>query len=334
MGSFAMNRHWILNVLAGLVLAFVASAANAQTNWDRSKLVGPDKCGECHKSSVEVWKGTHHYSTFADMPRSKEARSIASAMGIKRIKSESLCLDCHFTAVADDPVAGISCESCHSPGKDWMKLHSSYSGKKKETESKQEAAARWAASVKAGMLRPSNVYAIAKNCYNCHVVPQEELVNKGGHAAGSPFELVSWSQGEVRHNVWWNDGKGNREDDQNRLRMLFIIGQAVELETSLRAVGEATVKDKYAVAMAQRASASAQRFVAIAGKVNTPETQAIVASLGSVKLDLNQKASLNAAADKVAAQAKAMSDKYDGSAFGAIDPFIPGKANYKGKPAR
>jgi len=327
-----MNR--ILSLVGGLVLAISASAANAQTNWDRSKVMGPDKCGECHKTSVEVWKGTHHYNTFTDMPRSKEARKIAGAMGIKRIKAESLCLDCHFTTVADDPVAGISCESCHSPGKDWMKLHSSYSGKKKETESKSEAATRWAKSVKAGMLRPSNIYAIAKNCYNCHVVPQEALVNKGGHAAGSAFELVSWSQGEVRHNVWWNDGKGNREDDQNRLRMLFIIGQAVELETSLRAVGEATVKDKYAVAMAQRAQASAQRFAAIAGKVSTPETQAIVAALGGVKLSLNQKASLNAAADKVGKQAQAMSDKYDGSAFGALDPFIPGKDKYKGKPAR
>lgn len=324
----------VMTLLAGMVLAVMASAANAQTNWDQSKMVGPDKCGECHKSSVEVWKGTHHYSTFTDMPRSKEARNIANAMGIKRIKADSLCLDCHFTVVNNEPVAGISCESCHSPGKDWMKLHSSYSGKKKETESKAEAADRWAKSVRAGMIRPANTYAIAKNCYNCHVVPQEQLVNKGGHPAGSPFELVSWSQGEVRHNVWWNNGSGNPVADQNRKRMLFIIGQAVELETALRAVGEATVKDKYAVAMAQRAQNAAKRFAALAGKVSTPETTAIVAALGGVQLSLNQKASLNAAADKVARQAKAISAKYDGSTFGAIDPYIPGADKYKGKPAR
>ncbi len=324
----------VMTLLAGMVLAVTASAANAQTNWDQSKMVGPDKCGECHKSSVEVWKGTHHYNTFTDMPRSKEARDIANAMGIKRIKADSLCLDCHFTVVNNEPVAGISCESCHSPGKDWMKLHSGYSGKKKETESKAEAADRWAKSVRAGMIRPANTYAIAKNCYNCHVVPQEQLVNKGGHPAGSPFELVSWSQGEVRHNVWWNNGSGNPVADQNRKRMLFIIGQAVELETALRAVGEATVKDKYAVAMAQRAQNAAKRFAALAGKVSTPETQAIVAALGGVQLSLNQKAPLNAAADKVARQAKAISAKYDGSAFGAIDPYIPGADKYKGRPAR
>jgi hypothetical protein len=331
-----MNRHWIMRLLAGLALVFVAGTANAQTNWDRSKMVGPDKCGECHKASVEAWKGTHHYETFTAMPRAKAAREIAEKMGIKRIKSDGLCIDCHFTSVGGDdkPVAGISCESCHSPGQDWMKLHSGYSGKKKETESKSEAAARWAKSVKAGMLRPENTYAIAKNCYNCHVVPQEELVNKGGHPAGSPFELVSWSQGEVRHNVWWNEGKSNPEADQNRKRMLFVIGQAVELETALRAVGNATVKDKYAVAMAQRASTSAKRFAALAGKISTPETNAIVAALGGVQLSLNQKAVLNATADKIATQAKALSAKYDGSKFGAIDPFIPGAKAYKGKPAR
>lgn len=326
--------NWVLRVMGGLVLAMSASVAIAQTNWDTSKMVGPDECGECHEASVEVWRGTHHYSTFTDMPRAKEAREIADAMGIRRIKADSLCLDCHFTVVDNDPVAGISCESCHSPGKDWVKVHSEYSGKKQETETEQEAADRWAKSEQAGMIRPGNTYAIAKNCYNCHVVPQEDLVNRGGHPAGSPFELVSWSQGEVRHNVWWNDASGNPEADQNRRRMLFVIGQAVELETALRAVGEATVNDKYAVAMAERAQTAAKRFAALAGKVDTPETKAIVAALGGVKLSLNQKQQLNETADKVAQQAEAISATYDGSAFGAIDPFIPGSDKYKGEPAR
>ena len=75
-------------------------------------------------------------------------------------------------------------------------------------------------------------------------------------------------------------------------------------------------------------------FAAIAGKVSTPETKAIVGALGGVKLSLNQKGPLNAAADKVAAQAKAISAKYDGSSFGALDPYIPGADKYKGRPAR
>ena len=38
-------------------------------------------------------------------------------------------------------------------------------------------------------------------------VPEERLVNVGGHTAGSAFELVSWSQGEVRHNLQKSAGK-------------------------------------------------------------------------------------------------------------------------------
>ncbi len=52
------------------------------------------------------------------------------------------------------------------------------------------------------MIRLHAIYDLAKTCYGCHVVPQEDLVNKGGHRAGSAFELVSWSQGEVLHNTW------------------------------------------------------------------------------------------------------------------------------------
>lgn len=332
-----MNRPWIISALTGLVFAISLGSAQAQTEWDRTKVVGPDKCGECHKASVEAWKGTHHFSTFADMPRSKEARTIANKMGIKRIKAESLCIDCHFTttgASLDKPVAGISCESCHSPGQDWIKTHSGFSGKKEGQESKAEIAARWKKSVQSGMIRPENTYAIAKNCYNCHVVPQEELVNKGGHPAGSPFELVSWSQGEVRHNVWYNKGNGNPVADQNRKRMLFIIGQAVELETALRAVGEATQKANYAVSMAKRADNARKRFGALASIVKTPETAAIAKVAGGAKLALNQRASLNDAANKIAAEAKKLSANYDGSKFGAIDKYIPSEDKYKGKPAR
>ena len=64
-------------------------------------------------------------------------------MNVKRIKSDSLCLNCHFTnqtkADKTKAIAGISCESCHSAGKDWIKVHSEFSGKKKkELESKAE----------------------------------------------------------------------------------------------------------------------------------------------------------------------------------------------------
>jgi hypothetical protein len=78
---------------------------------------------------VEAWKLTHHFETFNSMHRSAAGREVASKMGLRRIKEESLCLKCHYTDQTDDsgkvvPISGISCESCHGPGKDWIKVHS------------------------------------------------------------------------------------------------------------------------------------------------------------------------------------------------------------------
>ncbi|MBI1207856.1 MAG: hypothetical protein GC191_11275 [Azospirillum sp.] len=312
--------------------------AAAQTAWDHAKVVGPTECAECHKAENEVWKGTHHFSTFTQLPRKKSANEIAERMGLRRIKADSLCLDCHFTTVEQggerEPIAGVSCESCHAPGRDWKKVHSTYSGKKKGQESAQEIAQRWAAAEKAGMIRPKNMYRWAKNCYSCHVVPQEKLVNVGKHEAGSDFELVAWSQGEIRHNLWYNDGKVNEPASQNTKRLMYVVGQAVELETALRAVGKATEKAAYAVTMAKRAQADRASVAKLAGLLRIPELQEISAAGNGAGLKLNNNGELSAAADKIAAATQRLVAKYDGSSFGAIDSVLPPESSYKGRPAR
>ena len=217
-------------------------AADGTVASDPAKIVGPNACAECHKQEAEAWKGTHHFKTFREMPRRKEANEIAEKMGVQRIRSESLCLTCHYTVQQKEnnkqPIAGISCESCHSAGEDWIKVHSQFSGKTEKTETKAEEEARWKLADSKGMIRPSSLYRLAKNCYSCHVVPQEDLVNKGGHPAGSAFELVSWSQGEVRHNTWHSKGKENVPASAARKRMLYLVGLGVELETGIRAVSK------------------------------------------------------------------------------------------------
>lgn len=315
------------------------SAAAALAGNDPAKIVAANACAECHKVETEVWKATPHFTTFRALPRSEKAREIADKMGVRRIKSKSLCLDCHFTVqnVGGKPraVAGISCESCHSAGKDWIKVHSEFSGKKKNTETPREAEARWAKAVGLGMTRPHDMYGWAKKCYGCHVVPRERLVNTGGHPAGSAFELVSWSQGEIRHNLWYTDGKQNKRASANRKRLMFVVGLAVELETALRAVGKATEKKTYAVSMARRAAAARKRIDGAARILSgVPELKAASQAAHSAGLKLNNDAELSAAADKVAAAAKRLVAKYDGSTFGAIDRAIPGTDKYKGKPVR
>lgn len=314
---------------------WMPTSAFAYQNSDYSKVMGPNECAECHERSSEIWKESHHFSTVNTMHRSEKAQKIAKKLGIKRIKADSQCMDCHYTTqlVQEKPkvIAGISCESCHGAAKDWLERHSEYSSKKKETESKAEAKQRWADSEAAGMIRPHMLYTLAKNCYSCHITPKEDLVNIGGHSPGSPFELMSWSQGEVRHSVWHNKAGKNIEASTERKRMMFILGAAVELEESFKAVGQATKKAKYAVTMAKRAKLAAKRLNAIAKLVNVPELNDMVKIIKSTKLRLNNQAELETASAKIGELASRFSTAYDGSTFAAVDSILPSPAKYKGK---
>jgi hypothetical protein len=334
---FAWIRFARLLPFSGLiVLGFMSGSVSAT---EPAKTVGPNACAECHKEEAEAWKLTHHFKTFREMPRNKEANVIGDKLGLRRVKSEPLCLSCHYTVQnkqdREEPVAGISCESCHSSGADWIKLHSEFSGKTEKTETKEEEAARWQLAESKGMIRPGNLYNLAKNCYSCHVVPQEKLVNVGGHAAGSKFELFSWSQGEVLHNTWYSKGKDNVAADAARKRMLYLVGLGVELETALRAVGKATSRKTYAFEMAKRAD-QARKQIAAASKAaaNVPELKTIVQLGYSAGLKLNNDRALTAAADGISKQVASITEKYDGSTLAAIDNLIPGPDKIKGAPRK
>lgn len=322
-------------MLCGL-LAIAGIAADETVASDAAKVMGPNACAECHKQEAEAWQASHHFKTFREMPRRKEANEIAERLGIQRIRSESLCLNCHYTVQQKDskpqPIAGISCESCHSAGEDWIRVHSQFSGKTEKTESKAEAEARLKLADSKGMIRPSSVYRLAKNCLGCHVVPQEELVNKGGHPAGSAFELVSWSQGEVRHNTWHSKGKQNVLAGAARKRMLYLVGLGAELETSLRAVGKATVRRTYAFEMAKRVDRARKQLAAAAKAApNVPEIGKMVEFAYSAGLKLNNDRLLAVAADGVARQLVSISAKYDGSTMAGLDALIPAPDKFKGK---
>jgi hypothetical protein len=320
--------------LCGLLMIF-GFAAGGVVASDRSKIVGPNACAECHKDEAESWKGTHHFKTFREMPRNAEANKIADRMGVRRIRSESLCLNCHFTVREKDnreePIAGISCESCHGAGQDWIKVHSGFSGKTALFESKAEEKTRWALADSKGMIRPRSFYLLAKNCYGCHVVPQEDLVNKGGHKAGSAFEMVSWSQGEVLHNTWYSKGRENVPASAARKRMLYLVGLGVELETALRAVAKATARKPYAFAMAKRAD-RARNELAAAGKAapNIPEIAKMVELSHTAGLKLNNEGALTTAADGVSKLLVSITETYDGSTMAGLDVLIPGPDKYKG----
>jgi hypothetical protein len=163
------------------------------------------------------------------------------------------------------------------------------------------------------------------------VVPQEDLVNKGGHKSGSDFELVSWSQGEVRHNTWYSKGRENVAASAARRRMLYLVGLGVELETALRGIGRAKVRWLYAFEMAKRADRARKQLTAAAQAApGVPEIAEIIKFSKSAGLRLNNERRLTAAADGVSQQLVLITEKYDGSTMTGLDSLIPGPDKYKG----
>ncbi len=328
-----MNKHrhclW-LSLILGALLPLPAHAGQVHA-LDPAKVVGAQKCGECHKYEAEAWKTTPHFKTFDEMHRSPAGQKIATALGIRRIKSESLCLTCHYTMQQKggeaEPISGVSCESCHGAAQDWLNVHNDKKLSREERRTKSAAA---------GMIRPDDIYAVAANCYQCHLVPNEKLVNVGGHPAGSKdFELVAWSQGMVRHNFLTpegEEGKVNKEDDLKRRRLLFAAGTILDLEYSLRGVASATEKATYGITMAQRAAALRKKLEEIQKVAPTDEMAAIIAAANAAALKLNNQAPLEETANKVAELGKKFTTSVDGDKLAGLDPMLPKAEQYRGKP--
>lgn len=310
-----------LIVLLLCALSFSLTARD----FDHSKVVGAGKCMECHKQAGKSWNNTTHSKIFKKFHKKKEAKEIAKKLGIKRIKKEGLCLECHYTRNEKmKPISGISCESCHGPAKDWVKIHNDYGGKDitKAQETAAHKKSRIAKAEKSGMIHPSNIYNVAKNCFECHTVPHENLVETGGHKAGSDFELVSWSQGEVLHNFHKGGGK-NIESPQERKRTMYIIGRVLDLEYGLRGVAEVTKATPYAIKMAKRVAKALGYIKQVNDAAKIPELSEIYKIGKSAKLAPNNKKALMAAANKISKIAQKLAVDKSVTAKATIDAFIP-----------
>jgi hypothetical protein len=244
-------------------------------------------------------------------------------------------MQCHYTQQEltgrVQITEGVSCESCHGGAADWITNHADYGpGATKQTESAEHRRQRLEQSIARGMNNPHNVYLIAKQCYNCHTVPNERLVNVGGHSAGSPgFELVAWSQGVVRHNFLRTGGGANGENTPAQLRVLYVVGVLADLEYSLRATAVASEKSTFGVASAQRAARMKQRLREIQRLVNEPLLAPASEAVATVELRLGNSSAIVAAADAVGKAAYAFAEQASGEHLSAIDALLPQPQQYK-----
>ncbi len=327
-----------LAILLSITVPVVAAAIeeSEQLKIDPNKVISHEACLKCHGDEVEVWKQTPHFRTFRELHRSDAAKMIAAKMGIKSIKRGGVCIDCHYTAQTSGdsakPVAGISCESCHGAAADWVAIHNDYGGPDvgKEAETPEHRLKRLGDSIRQGMRNPENVYLIAQSCYGCHTVPNEKLVNVGGHAAGSSgFELVAWSQGTVRHNFLRGGGSSNVPSTRERMRVMYIVGLMANLEYSIRATAEATEKSTFGVTSAKRAFEVRKQLAQIQEELNDPQLEEVLAAAYGVKLKLGNSDHLVSAARAISRAAFEFASTADGANFPSIDPLLPSESTYK-----
>lgn len=347
-------RCIVLSIVAGWIVApavLAVSPTLSDSNWslqaipcDPDLVLGNQSCVKCHASEIKAWEKTPHARTFDELHRRPEAKQIATKLGLNSIKHAGRCTACHYTPQTDSStgpdsltgnvhiIAGVSCESCHGAAKPWMDLHHDYGGEDitRVSESATHRRQRIDRSVAMGMRNPANVYLVAQSCLRCHTTGDEELVNVGGHSAGSlDFEFVSWSQGTIRHNFVRTDGVTNEVSSRPRMRLMFVAGMIAELEASLRATAMATEKATFGVTAAKRAARAGARLKSAASKVNQPILDQVVAVFASVTLKLRNAQQLNQAADEVARLGFEFAAEGSGDGLESLDRFIPPPETWK-----
>lgn len=326
----------ILFLLSSLAFADRVVATELPVQCQPDKVLGAESCQKCHASEFIVWSKTPHALTFEKLHRDPVANAMAKKMGFASIKRGGFCMDCHYTVVDDGnkmkPISGISCESCHGAAEDWLTLHNDYggSGANKQSESAEHKQQRRTNSIAHGMQNPSNVFLIARSCLGCHTVGNEQLVNIAGHKAGSiDFELVSWSQGSLRHNFVQGNGQVNVRSETPRLRVMYVSGLIADLEFSTRALSKATSAGTFGKSSAERSAKIAMRLAEIQSTVNHPILDEILTSFAEAELATNNASQLLPIADKIRELGTRFGVEETGENLAGIDSLLPPVQGYK-----
>ena len=194
--------RWSCSVGFSVAAAIVCSTAFAADDQrDASLYVGVKMCGICHKkdesgNQLAIWEKSAHARAY-DMLGKGRAKASAAKLGISEPQKSGKCLKCHSTAynftetVQSEKVKvedGVVCESCHGPGKNYMK--------KSVMQNREDA-------IKAGL-----VYPASKSCLNCHndkspTWNPERYTTKDGKKVGfdfeQAFEKIKHPDPQVKH---------------------------------------------------------------------------------------------------------------------------------------
>ena len=324
----------------------------APASHDARKVMGAESCRKCHESEYKAWTGSMHF---------KNHERIASANGKQyaaKMGGTSSCQSCHstpHTATAKFAgTAGVSCESCHTPagGADgWFDLHSNYGamGLKREEETAEHRQQRLAACDATRMIRAGNVYQLAKNCYSCHIVADEKLLMSGHKPGHRDFDMIPWTQGEVRHNFQVDQNINaespsllNARDGlstEQRKRVLLVVGKMVELETcleNLSAIDAGNLKEGFAGrrGWAGRAEDAFEYLDEEIGEaISNEHVAAAVSAVEDIDLGrkFNNQAAAKEATAKLAEAAKAFTASAATAKLSGLDALVEDLDKAKGR---
>jgi hypothetical protein len=168
---------------------------SAESLRAQPRVLGAGECVRCHKHGIqaESWQRREpatlgdkaHFNTLEKL-RGPRAAELAQKAGLDGPRN-ARCIACHATTVQGRARSGVSCESCHGPGSDYLEPHQ-----------KPNA---YEASLQVGLrdlrVKPDS---IVKLCVSCHVLSDPEL-RAAGHPAGERFD-VGVSLRKIEHWSW------------------------------------------------------------------------------------------------------------------------------------
>jgi mono/diheme cytochrome c family protein len=173
----------------------LVGAVHAQAKRE-ADFLGPPSCAKattaCHKKPTNQWKTIEPQTLGADAHFNTATRLTSDAKSkeylakLKWAPDDKRCTECHATVVPNlargRPVAGVSCESCHGGGKDYLDKHAEI----------PDDPTAYDASVKLGLAElRKGPKAIAVTCARCHVIADPQVLG-AGHPDGS-----KWNAGEA-----------------------------------------------------------------------------------------------------------------------------------------
>jgi hypothetical protein len=164
-----------------LLLAGFAGAAPAALGAP-AKVLGPNKCTSCHDHEKQAaWAPKDTHAKALQQLEDKNASKYAKAIGLADpYDLKGSCVGCHATVFNGDANAGVSCETCHGAGSDYVDPH--------------QQKGNYAKAVSLGMFDTrGNLQIWAKMCMDCHVMRDAKLI-ASGHKSGADFDAGAGSQ--------------------------------------------------------------------------------------------------------------------------------------------